>query len=134
MIEFALLSIPLFLMLGGMGEYGWYYYKQALITNALQEAARTGATKKQATGEMSGSCTNCVLAANAAATANLAKVGVTLTSPGAAIVRLPSSGSPCAYELQLNPTITLPRFFKNVPAPTTVKVKVFAYAQGLTCS
>jgi hypothetical protein len=40
MVEFALILIPLFLIIGGIIDFGWIFHKQLLANNACREAAR----------------------------------------------------------------------------------------------
>jgi Flp pilus assembly protein TadG len=39
-VEFALVLLPLLLLLLGMLDYGWYFYVDLTATNAVREAAR----------------------------------------------------------------------------------------------
>jgi Flp pilus assembly protein TadG len=135
MVEFAVIAPVLLIILGCIADYGWYFYREDLIVNVLQEAARTGGMKKQTTGEAQNACAACTAAANTAATTGLAGLGITGVSPGATIVRVPSTGTPCHYAVQMSPSINHPRFFGLVPTPSTIRVRVLALAQNLaTCS
>lgn len=40
MVEFALLLIPLLMILGGIIDFGWVFHQQVLANNASREAAR----------------------------------------------------------------------------------------------
>jgi Flp pilus assembly protein TadG len=135
MVEFALIAPILMMVVGAMADYGYYFYREDLIINVLQEAARTGGLKKQIAGEAENACAACVAGANAAATAGLTAMGVTGASPGATIVRVPAAGTPCSYAIQMAPSIANPRFFGFVPTPPTIRVRVLAMAQNLqTCT
>ncbi len=134
-VEFAFIVPVLMVVVGSMADYGWYFYREDLIVNVLQEAARTGGLKKQVTGEAENACAACTSAANTAATTGLASIGITGVTIGASIVRVPAAGTPCSYALQMSPAITHPRFFGLVPTPTTIRVRVLALAQNLqTCT
>lgn len=135
MVEFAVVAPVLMIILGCVADFGWYFYREDLIINVLQEAARTGGLKKQTTGEAESACAACTAAANTAATTGLAGMGITGVSIGSAVVRVPATGTPCHYAIEISPTIAHPRFFGLVPTPSTIKVRVIALAQGLTtCS
>jgi Flp pilus assembly protein TadG len=131
-VEFALIAPVLLIVVGSMADYGWYFYREDLVINVLQEAARTGGLKKQVTGEAENVCAACTAGANAAAVTGLAGMGITGVTIASSIVRVPASGTPCSYALQISPTITHPRFFGLVPTPSTIKVRVVALAQNLT--
>ena len=91
--------------------------------------------KKQVTGEAENACVACTAAADTAATAGLAKIGISGVTIGSSVVRVPSSGTPCHYAIQMSPSISHPRFFGLVPTPSNIKVRVVALAQNLvTCS
>lgn len=40
MVEFALLLLPLLLILGGIIDFGWVFHQQVIANNASREAAR----------------------------------------------------------------------------------------------
>ncbi|MDF2700962.1 MAG: TadE family protein [Haloplasmataceae bacterium] len=40
MVEFALLLLPLLLIIGGIVDFGWIFHQQVLANNASREAAR----------------------------------------------------------------------------------------------
>ena len=134
-VEFALIAPVLMIIVGCIADYGWYFYREDLVVNVLQEAARTGGIKKQTTGEAENSCTACTAAADTAATTGLAGIGITGVTIGSSVVRVPSSGTPCYYAIEMSPSISHPRFFGLVPTPSSIKVRVVALAQNLTiCS
>jgi Flp pilus assembly protein TadG len=135
MVEFAVIAPVLLIILGCIADYGWYFYREDLVVNVLQEAARTGGLKKQVSGEAESACAACTTAANTAATTGLAGIGITGVTIGASVVRVPSSGTPCYYAIEIAPSISHPRFFGLVPTPSNIKVRVVALAQNLTtCS
>ena len=135
LVEFALVAPVLLIIVGCVADYGWYFYREDLIVNALQEAARTGGLKKQVTGEAENACAACTAAANTAATTGLAKIGITGVTVSSSVVRVPSTGTPCHYAIEMSPSVSHPRFFGLVPTPSNIKVRVVALAQNLvTCS
>jgi Flp pilus assembly protein TadG len=135
LVEFAVIAPVLMIILGCIADYGWYFYREDLVVNVLQEAARTGGIKKQVTGEAENACAACTAAANTAATTGLAGIGITGVTISSSIVRVPSSGTPCYYAIEMSPSISHPRFFGLVPTPSNIQVRVVALAQNLvTCS
>ncbi len=134
-VEFALIAPVFMIVIGSIADYGWYFYREDLVVNVLQEAARTGGLKKQVTGEAENVCAACTAGADAAATTGLAGIGISGVTIGSSIVRIPSAGTPCSYAIQMSPSITHPRFFGLVPTPSTIRVRVLALAQNLsTCT
>jgi Flp pilus assembly protein TadG len=135
LVEFAVVAPVFLLIVGCIADYGWYFYREDLIVNVLQEAARTGGLKKQVTGEAENACAACTAAADAAATTGLAAIGISGVTIGSSVVRVPLSGTPCHYAIQMSPSISHPRFFGLVRTPPTIRVRVVALAQNLTtCS
>lgn len=43
MVEFALVIIPLFIIIGGIIDFGWIFYHKVMINNAAREGARYAA-------------------------------------------------------------------------------------------
>lgn len=42
-VEFALIAPPLFMVLAGVMEYGWFFFNQIILDSAAREGARIGA-------------------------------------------------------------------------------------------
>jgi Flp pilus assembly protein TadG len=129
-VEFALIAPVLMVVAGGMADYGWYFHREAMVTNVLESAVRAGSNQKQITGEATGVCSNCLSVANSAATAGLASIGITLGSPGATLQTITVGGT-TTYAVQLNPSISHARIFSLAPGPSTIQVTVVALAQNL---
>jgi Flp pilus assembly protein TadG len=129
-VEFALLTPVLTVLAGGLADYGWYFHREAMVTNVLESAVRAGSNQDQVSGEGAGVCSQCIAVANSAATAGLAEIGITLGSPGATIQTITAGGT-TTYAVQLNPTIPHTRIFALTPGPTTMNITVVALAQHL---
>src|SRR5689334_5130936 len=97
-IEFALLMPVLVVMLGGLLDYGWYFWREALLINGLRESVRAGGMQLPTTAETGSSCAACISAAKSAAATELENQNyassVTVTPT---IQRIPSTGTPCTY-------------------------------------
>jgi Flp pilus assembly protein TadG len=129
-MELALIAPVLSVVAGGLAEYGWYFHREAMVTNVLESAVRAGSNQKQVSGEAAGVCSACVSVANSAATAGLAAIGITLSSPGATMKAITAGGT-TTYAVQLNPSIPHTRIFTLAPGPSTIDITVVALAQNL---
>lgn len=129
-VEFGLLAPVLLVVAGGVADYGWFFHREAMVTNVLESAVRAGSVQAQVSGEGTGVCSACIAVANSAATAGLAAIGITLASPGATIQTITASGT-TTYAVQLNPTISHARIFGLAPGPTSMNITVVALAQNL---
>jgi Flp pilus assembly protein TadG len=129
-MEFGLIAPVLMVVAGGLGEYGWYFHREAMVTNVLESAVRAGSNQKQISGEAAGVCSQCVSVANSAATAGLAAIGITLSNPGATMQAVTAGGT-TTYAVQLNPSIPHTRIFSIAPGPSSIDVTVVALAQNL---
>jgi Flp pilus assembly protein TadG len=129
-VEFALIAPLLLIVAGGLADYGWYFRREAMVTNVLESAVRAGSVQEQVTGEGTGVCAACVAVANSAATAGLAAIGISLPSPGATIQTVAAGGT-TTYAVQLAPSIAHTRIFGLAPGPTTIKITVVALAQNM---
>jgi Flp pilus assembly protein TadG len=129
-VEFGLIAPVLVVIAGGVADYGWFFHREAMVTNVLESAVRAGSVQSQVSGEGTGVCSNCVAVANSAATAGLAAIGITLASPGASIQTITAGGT-TTYAVQLNPTISHTRIFSLTPGPTSMNITVVALAQNL---
>ncbi len=129
-VEFGLIAPVIVVVAGGMADYGWYFHREAMVTNVLESAVRAGSNQKQVTGEAAGVCSDCLAVANSAATAGLSSIGITLASPGATMQTIAVGGT-TTYAVQLNPTIPHARIFSLAPGPSSISVSVLALAQNL---
>ena len=129
-VEFGLFAPVLLVVAGGVADYGWFFHREAMVTNVLESAVRAGSVQSQLSGEATGVCSACISVANSAATAGLASIGITLASPGATIQTVTAGGT-TTYAVQLNPTIPHTRIFSLTPGPTSMNITVVALAQNL---
>jgi Flp pilus assembly protein TadG len=129
-VEFGLLAPILVVVAGGVADYGWFFHREAMVTNVLESAVRAGSVQSQVSGVGTGVCSACIAVANSAATAGLAQIGITLGSPGATIQTITAGGT-TTYAVQLNPTIPHTRIFPLTPGPTSMNITVIALAQNL---
>jgi len=133
-LEFALVTPLLVVLLGGLIDYGWFFWREALAVNALREGVRAGSLKSpDADLEAPGQCGACLAHANAAGKAALEAQGFYGVSLTATLERLPATGTPCTYAVVLNPTITHARVFPIVPGPDKIKLRVLSMAQNVEC-
>lgn len=132
-IEFALVSPLLIAMLAGIVDYGWYFWREALIINGLRESVRSGGLQMPLVNESGGTCSKCLAAATAAATTELTKQGYPGVSVKPKIERLPASGTPCTYAVVIDMAIPHQRIFDLVPSPEKFDVRVVSMAQNMVC-
>lgn len=132
MIEFALVSPVLITMLSGLIDYGWYFWREALLFNGLREAVRAGGLQLQGADEGGATCSKCVSAATSAATSALTGQGYTITLTPT-IERIPATGSPCTYAVVIDAEIPHERVFPLVPGPSSFDIRVLSMAQNLVC-
>jgi Flp pilus assembly protein TadG len=131
-IEFALLAPVFIALLGGLVDYGWYFWNEALLVNGLRESVRSGALKSQDEGESGMTCAPCVSAASSAAASELEEQGYDITVTPY-LQRIPESGTPCTYAVVIDATIPHTRLFELVPGPSDFEIRVLSMAQNLTC-
>ena len=81
-VEFAMVMPVMLLLTFGAIDYGWYFWNQALATNAVLAGMRTGGmtTPSEIENENGGECAQCTVRAANAAVANLADIGITVTA------------------------------------------------------
>lgn len=133
-VEFALIMPLLVTLLGGVVDYGWFFWREALATNALREGVRAGSLKAPLSGETGMTCSPCLAAANTAANASLAAQGFASIGNVATLERLPSTGTPCTYAIVLQPTIVHARIMPLIPGPESYNIRVLSMAQAVPCS
>ncbi|MEQ1502574.1 MAG: TadE/TadG family type IV pilus assembly protein [Myxococcota bacterium] len=132
-IEFALVAPVLVAMIGGLVDYGWYFWREALLVNGFREATRAGGLQSAATTETGGTCTTCVTMATTSANAALTSQGYSGVTVTPTIERVPASGTPCTYAVVIDTTVPHERIFSLVPGPTEIHVRMVSMAQNLTC-
>ncbi len=122
-VEFALLLPFLTLIMGGLVDFGWFFYREGLVTNALRDAVRAGAGVHQTVSEVNtGGCAACIATTQAVAVASLADVGITVASLSPAPQMIALSGT-CG--IQLAPTnITHTPLMGLVPMPTSYRIQL----------
>lgn len=128
-IEFALLAPVLLVILLGMLDYGWYFFQEGLVTNAIQQGMRAGALQIPDPADAVGECSTCQSIAAEAIVAELATLGLTV-SANQVTPTVEAIGSTCALVLQSElghaPLAGL------VPLPTFYNVRVVAFAQSVS--
>jgi hypothetical protein len=125
----------LLIILGCIADYGWYFYREDLVVNVLQEAARTGGIKK--TGHRgSGECLCCVHRRRQYGGDHRARRDRNHRRHDLVVDRTRALvGNALLLRDEMSPSISHPRFFGLVPTPSNIKVRVVALAQNLvTCS
>lgn len=133
-VEFALIMPVLIMFIGGIADYGWFFWREALATNSLREAVRAGSLRKQDATEMGfGACAACLSVANTMGQAALSANGFSVTLD-ATLERIPATGLPCTYAIVLAPSIPHPRILPLVPGPDAVNVRVLSMAQNVPCT
>jgi Flp pilus assembly protein TadG len=130
-VEFGLIAPVLVVIAGGVADYGWFFHREAMVTNVLESAVRAGSVQSQVSGEGTGVCSNCVAVANSAATAGLAAIGNHAGVTGRPRFKTVTAGGTTTYAVQLNPTISHTRLFPLTPGPTSMNITVVALAQNL---
>jgi Flp pilus assembly protein TadG len=131
-VEFSLL-LPVFVaMLAGLMDYGWYFWREALLINGMREAVRSGALQTPGASEVNGSCGDCISAATSAATRALSEQGYSVEVEPE-MLRVPASGTPCTYAVRISHTIPHSRIFTLVPGPDSISVDLLSMAQNVTC-
>jgi len=100
-MEFAMVLPILTLLLMGIMEWGWYFYRELSTVNVARHAVRVGATTRPAFGEAPGQCTECVSAAQATASHLFEQDGITPPSD-AVHVSIVSVEHTCGLQLQID--------------------------------
>lgn len=131
-IEFAMIAPVLVMMIAGITDYGWYFWREALLINGLRESVRAGGLQQPVSGEATGVCASCTAAATSAANSELGKQGYT-TTVAATLQRIPATGLPCTYAVVLDTTIPHERIVTLVPGPTEFDIRVLSMAQNMSC-
>jgi Flp pilus assembly protein TadG len=132
-IEFALIAPILFALLGGLVDYGWYFWREALLVNGLREAVRAGGLQLQGDAETGMTCSQCLTAASFTAASELAKQKYTNVTATPRLERIPATGTPCTYAVVIETTLPHARLFALVPGPTDIDIRVLSMAQNLSC-
>lgn len=133
-VEFALVAPILVAMLGGMIDYGWYFWREALAVNALHEGLRSGSMKTpDPQTESLGQCGACVEQAQAAVGEGLNELGFTGYKVVVDIERMPTSGTPCTYALVAEASVPHKRIMPIVPGQDQFHVRVVSMAQAMAC-
>lgn len=130
-VEFALVSPILLMLLGGTIDYGWYFWREALLINGLREAVRSGSLQQPGSNEVGG-CASCVAAATSAVNSELGQQGYGI-SLNATLQRIPASGTPCSYAVVVDAEIPHQRIMTLVPGPDQISVRVLSMAQNVSC-
>src|SRR5690606_30089535 len=92
-VEFALIMPVLVAIVGGVIDYGWLFWREALAINALREGARAGSLKQpDLTTEAAGACAACESVAEAAAMNSLQAQNFAGYEVDAVLVRVPETG------------------------------------------
>lgn len=132
-VEFALTLPVLVAMFAGMIDYGWYFWREALILNALRESTRAGALQSPTSSENAGQCAACVTAATNAAKATLKNYGYDDLGITPTLERIPATGTPCTYAVRIDTSIPHERVFPLMPGPSTIDIDLVAMAQNMSC-
>lgn len=133
-VEFALLLPILVTLVSGLVDYGWYFWREALLVNGLREAVRAGGMKSKTNDEAEGTCAACVSAATSWANQTLTDQGYTGVTVTPTIQRIPATGTPCTYAVVIDTSVDHDRIFPLVPGPATMDIRLVAMAQNLTCN
>ena len=123
-------------MLCGMLDYGWYFWREALLINGLRESVRAGSLQLPTSSETGAACAACTTAAKSALTSALTSQGYATSVSSAinpSITRIPASGTPCSYAIVVDTTVAHKRLVTLVPGPSSFKVRVVSMAQNLKC-
>lgn len=132
-IEFALIAPMLLVMLAGTLDYGWYFWREAMLVNGLREAVRAGGMQSAGTDEQTGACANCVAVAQTLVTQTLKDQGYGGAALTPKFERVPATGTPCAYAVTLSGKLDHARLFTLVPGPNQMNISLASMAQNLTC-
>jgi Flp pilus assembly protein TadG len=133
-VEFALVLPVLVTLLGGLVDYGWYFWREALLVNGLREAVRAGGMQTQATNETGMTCSACISAASSAAANTLSSQGYSSVTITPTLQRIPASGTPCTYAVVIDTSVPHTRLFPLVPGSSVINVRLVSMAQNLVCN
>lgn len=129
-IEFALVMPVLLGMLIGVMDYGWFFFRESMVTNAMRDGVRLGGLRSPAVSDVVG-CSPCSTAAVTEAVNELAELGIP-SAPGnfSATVESLDGGATCAVVM----TTSLPhaQFSGFLPIPNDYPIRVAAIAQNVT--
>lgn len=133
-LEFALIAPLLVVLLGGLIDYGWFFWREALAVNAVREGVRSGSLKApDPKTETAGQCAACLTQANSAVTSALNAQGFSGFTIASTLERMPATGTPCSYAIVVAPTIPHTRVFPIVPGNSSFKLRVVSMAQSVPC-
>lgn len=109
-VEFALVLIPLMLILMGTIDFGYYFFMRAIVTNAAREGARAGAISATPGGVTTAQ--NYLTGVGLpSATVSTAVTDCSTTTPGACCVQvdypMPNGGSLSGF---LSHFVTMPAY------------------------
>lgn len=128
-IEFALVAPVLMAMMLGVVDYGWYFFRESLVTNALRTAVRSGSILDPADGDGTGECTPCSDRTAAVAVDSLGDLGITVTAAEVTPAISNLAGT-CAVEL----SVTIPHdpLVGFIPVPQAYAIQVVSLAQNIS--
>ncbi len=128
-LEFALILPVLVAIITGTMDYGWYFFQESLVINALREAIRIGSYQSPVDGEAPGACAACSAKTAAVAVAELTSLGFSVTT-AQVTPTMESVGDTCAIVLQ--PAISHVRLIGLVPTPSSYNIRLVGYAQNVS--
>ncbi|MBN2800874.1 MAG: pilus assembly protein [Deltaproteobacteria bacterium] len=129
-IEFGLIAPILMAFLLGIADYGWYFFQEAMVSNALRDAVRLGSLQTQTEDELeSGDCDACVTTALSAAQDEFDRFGLGVVS-AAVVPEIQVIAGTCAVvvdaEIPFTPLIGF------VPVPEVFPIHIAALASNVT--
>lgn len=122
------------MMIGGMIDYGWFFWREALAVNAVHEGLRSGSLQSpDIEVEGAGQCAACLSQARRGTVAALEELGFHGASVQIDLDRMPATGTPCTYALMARVDLPHHRVMPLVPGASEISVEVASMAQAVTC-
>lgn len=109
------------LLIMGIMEWGWYFYRELSTVNTARMAVRVGATTRPAFGEAAGQCSECVTAAVTTADDLLAQDGITPPA-GAVQASVVAVDGTCGLQMSIHLPYTPIAGMVPIPGSTSVSI------------
>lgn len=132
-LETGLVMPLLVVLMTGLIDYGWFFWQESLVTNAMRAGVRTGSLKRPA-DSADQDCPQCLNTAEGSSENKLLAEGFTIDMDGtASLLRIPATGVPCIYTVVVEKEIPYTPLVGILPSPDHYTVRVQAIAQNVVC-
>lgn len=111
----------LVLLLMGIMEWGWFFYRELNVVNTGRHAVRVGATTRPGFEESAGSCSGCEAAAESMAYTLLTNEGID-PEDATVVAQVVSIEGTCAIQVDISLTYDPITGFLPVPTSNVISV------------